>query len=57
MNSTNEGLYFDTPLLVIPMGGDQFLVAAQVEKTGAGLKLDKRSSPQQCCGKNRRNHQ
>lgn len=42
MNSTNEGLYFDTPLLVIPMGGDQFLVAAQVEKTGAGLKLDKK---------------
>ncbi|SCA84363.1 MGT family glycosyltransferase [Bacillus glycinifermentans] len=42
MNSTNEGLYFDTPLIVIPMGGDQFLVASQVEKAGAGLKLDKK---------------
>ncbi|TWK41963.1 macrolide family glycosyltransferase [Bacillus paralicheniformis] len=41
MNSTNEGLYFDTPLIVIPMGADQFFVAAQVERTGAGIKLDK----------------
>lgn len=41
MNSTNEGLYFDTPLIVIPMGADQFFVADQVERTGAGIKLDK----------------
>ncbi|MFN2746702.1 MULTISPECIES: macrolide family glycosyltransferase [Bacillus] len=41
MNSTNEGLYFDTPLIVIPMGGDQFFVASQVERAGAGVKLDK----------------
>ncbi|MDI5790643.1 glycosyltransferase [Bacillus licheniformis] len=24
MNSTNEGLYFDTPLIVIPMGQTSF---------------------------------
>ncbi|MDA7026534.1 glycosyltransferase [Bacillus sp. CLL-7-23] len=42
MNSTNEGLYFDTPLLVIPMGADQFMVAEQVGRRGAGIKLDKR---------------
>ncbi|MED1738889.1 glycosyltransferase [Bacillus swezeyi] len=41
MNSTNEGLYFDTPLLVIPMGGDQFFVASRVEQVGAGMMLDK----------------
>ncbi|MCY8534893.1 glycosyl transferase family 1 [Bacillus vallismortis] len=41
MNSTSEGLYFDTPLVVIPMGGDQFVVANQVEKVGAGKALKK----------------
>ncbi|MGW6084466.1 nucleotide disphospho-sugar-binding domain-containing protein, partial [Bacillus subtilis] len=41
MNSTSEGLYFETPLVVIPMGGDQFVVADQVEKVGAGKVLKK----------------
>ncbi|MBG9767910.1 macrolide family glycosyltransferase [Bacillus vallismortis] len=41
MNSTSEGLYFETPLVVIPMGGDQFVVANQVEKVGAGKALKK----------------
>ncbi|MCO4850514.1 macrolide family glycosyltransferase [Bacillus vallismortis] len=41
MNSTSEGLYFETPLVVIPMGGDQFVVANQVEKVGAGKVLKK----------------
>ncbi|MEH7741319.1 macrolide family glycosyltransferase [Bacillus subtilis] len=41
MNSTSEGLYFETPLVVIPMGGDQFVVADQVEKVGAGKVIKK----------------
>ncbi|MED1123495.1 macrolide family glycosyltransferase [Bacillus atrophaeus] len=41
MNSTSEGLYYKTPLIVIPMGADQFMVASQVEKIGAGKVLKK----------------
>lgn len=41
MNSTSEGLYFETPLVVIPMGADQFAVGNQVEKIGAGKVLKK----------------
>lgn len=39
MNSTSEGLYFRVPLVVIPQGADQFLVASQVERVGAGVML------------------
>ncbi|MBL6010620.1 glycosyl transferase family 1 [Bacillus halotolerans] len=41
MNSTSEGLYFETPLIVIPMGADQFAVGKQVEQVGAGKVLKK----------------
>ncbi|MGF7532944.1 macrolide family glycosyltransferase [Bacillus mexicanus] len=41
MNSTSEGLYFETPLVVIPIGADQFVVGRQVEKIGAGKVLKK----------------
>ncbi|MBT2575312.1 glycosyl transferase family 1 [Bacillus sp. ISL-51] len=41
MNSTSEGLYYKTPMIVIPMGGDQFAVGRQVEKTGAGKQFKK----------------
>lgn len=41
MNSSSEGLYYDTPLVVIPMAVDQFMVGDRVQKLGAGVKLDK----------------
>ncbi|MBD0406560.1 glycosyl transferase family 1 [Bacillus sp. 1021] len=41
MNSTSEGLYYKTPMIVIPMGADQFAVGSQVEKTGAGKMFKK----------------
>ncbi|ALC80209.1 MULTISPECIES: macrolide family glycosyltransferase [Bacillus] len=41
MNSTSEGLYYDTPLVVIPMAVDQYMVADRVTELGAGKKLDK----------------
>ncbi|NBD24633.1 macrolide family glycosyltransferase [Paenibacillus glycinis] len=39
MNSAHEGLYYGVPLIVIPQGADQPIVAAQVAKTGAGMRL------------------
>jgi len=41
MNSSSEGLYYDTPLVVIPMAVDQFMVGDRVQELGAGVKLDK----------------
>lgn len=41
MNSTSEGLYYKTPMIVIPMGADQFAVGSQVENTGAGKMFKK----------------
>jgi MGT family glycosyltransferase len=40
MNSTNEGLYFGNPLIMLPLMNDQPVVAQRVEKLGAGLILD-----------------
>lgn len=40
MNSTNEGLYYGVPLLVIPMVNDQPLVAGRVKELGAGIVLE-----------------
>lgn len=46
MNSTHEGLYFEVPLLVVPQGGDQFLVAQKVVEKQLGKRLSsKRLSP------------
>jgi MGT family glycosyltransferase len=39
MNSTNEGLYYGVPLIVIPQSADQPIIAGQVAKLGAGIKL------------------
>ncbi|MDC0705918.1 MULTISPECIES: macrolide family glycosyltransferase [Priestia] len=39
MNSTNEGLYYGIPLIVIPQSADQPVIAQQVESLGAGIKL------------------
>ena len=36
MNSVNEGLAADVPLLLIPQGADQFLIARRVQQVGAG---------------------
>lgn len=41
MNSTNEGLYYDIPLILIPQSVDQPFVANRVAELGAGIVLDK----------------
>lgn len=40
MNSTNEALYFNVPLVMLPAGSDQPMVADRVEELGAGIQLD-----------------
>lgn len=42
MNSSSEGLYFGVPLVVIPVMGDQPVIAKRVEELGAGLQLDRK---------------
>ncbi|MGG1679264.1 macrolide family glycosyltransferase [Neobacillus sp. NRS-1170] len=39
MNSTNEGLYYGVPLIVIPQNADQPIIARQVANIGAGIQL------------------
>ncbi len=39
MNSVNEALFYGVPLLVVPQGADQFLVADRVVELGAGLSI------------------
>lgn len=47
MNSTHEGIFFEVPLVVVPQGGDQFLVAQTVEHNKLGKWLNrKRLSPE-----------
>jgi MGT family glycosyltransferase len=41
MNSTSEGLYFGVPLVVIPVMGDQLIVANRIEELEAGLQLNR----------------
>jgi MGT family glycosyltransferase len=43
MNSVNEALYFNVPLIVIPMAADQPIVADRIVELGAGIKLDRDS--------------
>jgi MGT family glycosyltransferase len=40
MNSVHEGLWYGVPLVVIPQQVEQFIVAAQVVKHGAGVILN-----------------
>ncbi|MBM7567848.1 macrolide family glycosyltransferase [Paenibacillus sacheonensis] len=39
MNSTHEGLYYGVPLIVLPIGADQPIIAGQVARIGAGMQL------------------
>lgn len=43
MNSTNEGLYYGVPLVVIPLSADQPIIAGQVARFGAGITLHMQS--------------
>jgi MGT family glycosyltransferase len=43
MNSTNEGLYYGVPLIVIPQSADQPIIAGQVANIGAGINLQMQS--------------
>lgn len=43
MNSVHEGLFFGVPLIVIPQGADQPVIAEQVARLGAGLVLDRQA--------------
>ncbi len=43
MNSTNEGLSANTPLIMIPQVSEQRLVAKRVQDLGAGIVLDRRN--------------
>jgi MGT family glycosyltransferase len=43
MNSTNEGLYYGVPLIVIPQSADQPMIAQQVANIGAGIQLQMQS--------------
>ncbi|MEK4057847.1 macrolide family glycosyltransferase [Paenibacillus sp. FSL F4-0087] len=39
VNSTNEGLYYGVPLIILPQSADQPIIAEQVVSRGAGLRL------------------
>lgn len=40
MNSVHESLYYGVPLIVIPQGADQPVIAGQVAAIGAGIQLE-----------------
>ncbi|HOZ46279.1 MAG TPA: glycosyltransferase [Candidatus Hydrogenedentes bacterium] len=41
MNSASESLYHGVPLVLIPQGGDQLMVALRVHQLGAGIHLNR----------------
>jgi MGT family glycosyltransferase len=41
MNSVNESLYFEVPLVMLPQTTEQSGVACRVSEVGAGIKVDK----------------
>lgn len=41
MNSVNEALYYDVPLVMVPQGGDQAWIAGRVCELGAGIRIGK----------------
>ncbi len=40
MNSSSEGLYFGVPMIVIPAGGDQPIIAERIEELEAGIHVE-----------------
>ena len=44
MNSVNESLYFQVPLIMLPQTSEQGGVATRVEQLGAGVKLQKKDA-------------
>ena len=46
MNSVNESLYFEVPLVMLPQTTEQSGVAARVCEVGAGIKVDKMDGTQ-----------
>ncbi|MEK4099846.1 macrolide family glycosyltransferase [Bacillus sp. FSL E2-0195] len=42
MNSSSEALYYGVPLVVVPVTGDQPLVAKRIAEVGAGIRLDRK---------------
>lgn len=44
MNSVNESLYYEVPLVMYPQTAEQGGVAARVEQLGAGIKLTKNNA-------------
>ncbi|WP_088344933.1 macrolide family glycosyltransferase [Bacillus cereus] len=42
MNSSSEALYYGVPLVVVPVAGDQPLVAKRVAEVGAGIRLNRK---------------
>ncbi|QWG70314.1 glycosyl transferase (plasmid) [Bacillus mycoides] len=42
MNSSSEALYYGVPLVVVPVTGDQPLVAKRVAEVGAGIGLNRK---------------
>lgn len=42
MNSSSEALYYGVPLVVIPVTGDQPLVAKRVNEVEAGIRLNRK---------------
>ncbi|WP_088835220.1 macrolide family glycosyltransferase [Paenibacillus tyrfis] len=41
MNSTSEALYYDVPLVMIPLSSDQPMVAKRVKELGGGIILER----------------
>lgn len=42
MNSANEGIWHEVPMIVLPQQADHYVVANRVAEVGAGLVLDRR---------------
>lgn len=50
MNSSSEALYYGVPLVVIPVTGDQPLVAKRVSEVGAGIRLNRKELTSELLG-------
>ncbi|WP_028596615.1 macrolide family glycosyltransferase [Paenibacillus assamensis] len=48
MNSVSEALYYNVPMVMIPLTSDQPLVSNRVEELGAGITLDHHTLTPEC---------